>query len=314
MRQYALADDAERLGWPAERVVGDRCRPGRVGARRQPGPGSRSWSARLLRRGRCRPGPGGVAAGALERRSAAAAGSGQPDRHAHHRRHGTCSLFNDLLLLGLKGTMSEAELHLLADCRAPGVPLPNAASCVVPLPVGYVYDDDGIILVYGRGDPPPAIADVFAALQGELGRPTRWSARSPIDRSRHAPTAARGPGRSAMAGSRTAAPDGVAQPGLRRRLRVRAAPQPPPRRPRRHHQRQGHDAATRPMGRRDPRPSPRLHQREQFLRNEQQLAAHPHPGRRAPGPRGPSAAAGHHPLRQLRTRDGDALQRRQAVL
>src|SRR4051794_18480525 len=50
--------------------------------------------------------------------------------------------FNDRLLLGLKGTMSEAELHLLAG-RLQGAKRAAAArgELRTPLPVGYVYDD-----------------------------------------------------------------------------------------------------------------------------------------------------------------------------
>jgi DNA invertase Pin-like site-specific DNA recombinase len=51
--------------------------------------------------------------------------------------------FNDRLLLGLKGTMSEAELHILAG-RVQGAKLAAAqrGELNFPLPVGYIYDDD----------------------------------------------------------------------------------------------------------------------------------------------------------------------------
>ena len=51
--------------------------------------------------------------------------------------------YNDRLLLGLKGTMSEAELHIL-KARLVGGVLNNAqrAELKLPLPVGLVYDDD----------------------------------------------------------------------------------------------------------------------------------------------------------------------------
>src|SRR6202035_4223414 len=49
--------------------------------------------------------------------------------------------FNDRLLLGLKGTMSEAELHVLR-ARLQGGILNKATrgELKIPLPVGFVYD------------------------------------------------------------------------------------------------------------------------------------------------------------------------------
>jgi len=52
--------------------------------------------------------------------------------------------FNDRLLLGLKGTMSEAELHVI-QARTRGALLSKArrGELHVPLPVGFVYDAQG---------------------------------------------------------------------------------------------------------------------------------------------------------------------------
>src|ERR1700720_2019493 len=52
--------------------------------------------------------------------------------------------FNDRLLLGLKGTMSEAELHMI-QARTRGALLSKArrGELHVPLPVGFVYDTQG---------------------------------------------------------------------------------------------------------------------------------------------------------------------------
>ncbi len=52
--------------------------------------------------------------------------------------------FNDQLLLGLKGTMSQAELHFLR-ARLQGGKLNKAkkGELKTPLPVGLVYDDAG---------------------------------------------------------------------------------------------------------------------------------------------------------------------------
>src|SRR5450755_2459896 len=62
--------------------------------------------------------------------------------------------------------MSEAELHLLAG-RLQGARRAAAerGELRVPLPVGYVYDDDGIILVDPDEEIRAAIADVFACFQ-----------------------------------------------------------------------------------------------------------------------------------------------------
>ncbi len=56
------------------------------------------------------------------------------------------SQFNDQLLLGLKGTMSQAELHLIR-ARLHGAKLNKAkrGELRFPLPVGYIYDDQGNI-------------------------------------------------------------------------------------------------------------------------------------------------------------------------
>src|SRR3954467_12290559 len=73
--------------------------------------------------------------------------------------------FNDRLLLGLKGTMSEAELHVLAG-RLQGARRAAAerGELRFPLPVGYVYDD-GKIVIDPDEEVRAAVADVFAAFE-----------------------------------------------------------------------------------------------------------------------------------------------------
>jgi DNA invertase Pin-like site-specific DNA recombinase len=63
--------------------------------------------------------------------------------------------FNDRLLLGLKGTMSEAELHFLAG-RLQGAKRAAAerGELRFPLPVGLVYDDEGATVI----DPDEEVA------------------------------------------------------------------------------------------------------------------------------------------------------------
>ncbi len=74
--------------------------------------------------------------------------------------------FNDRILLGLKGQMSEAELHILAG-RLQGAKRAAAARGELrfPLPVGYVYDDEGATVVDPDEEVAAAVADVFAAFE-----------------------------------------------------------------------------------------------------------------------------------------------------
>jgi len=74
--------------------------------------------------------------------------------------------FNDRLLLGLKGTMSEAELHVLAG-RLQGAKRAAAerGELRFPLPVGYVYDDESATVIDPDQEVAHAVADVFAAFR-----------------------------------------------------------------------------------------------------------------------------------------------------
>lgn len=71
------------------------------------------------------------------------------------------SQFNDQLLLGLKGTMSQAELHLIR-ARLYGAKLNKAkrGELRFPIPVGYVYDDEGNITF----DPDAQVCHVIQLL------------------------------------------------------------------------------------------------------------------------------------------------------
>jgi hypothetical protein len=76
--------------------------------------------------------------------------------------------FNDRLLLGLKGTMSEAELHLLAG-RLQGAKLAAAqrGELRFVLPVGYVYDDEGRPVIDPDEEVRAAVAEVFASFEAK---------------------------------------------------------------------------------------------------------------------------------------------------
>lgn len=62
--------------------------------------------------------------------------------------------FNDRLLLGLKGTMSEAELHVLhARLRGGMLSKAKRGEVFLPLPAGLVYDEQSLVIY----DPDQAV-------------------------------------------------------------------------------------------------------------------------------------------------------------
>jgi hypothetical protein len=74
--------------------------------------------------------------------------------------------FNDRLLLGLKGTMSEAELHILAGRRQESKrAAARRGELRFPLPVGYLSDDEGHTILDPHEEIRAAVAEVFAAFQ-----------------------------------------------------------------------------------------------------------------------------------------------------
>ena len=74
--------------------------------------------------------------------------------------------FNDRLLLGLKGTMSEAELHIL-QARLKGGILHKAsrAALKVPLPVGLLYAEDQTVILDPDAQIQQAIRLLFATFK-----------------------------------------------------------------------------------------------------------------------------------------------------
>jgi DNA invertase Pin-like site-specific DNA recombinase len=87
--------------------------------------------------------------------------------------------FNDRLLLGLKGTMSEAELHLLkARLRGGVLSKARRGELIQRLPVGLVYDPAGRVVL----DPDAGVQQAVRRLLRPSPRParrSRWSKRSP---------------------------------------------------------------------------------------------------------------------------------------
>jgi DNA invertase Pin-like site-specific DNA recombinase/predicted DNA-binding transcriptional regulator AlpA len=170
-RQYALAEEAARLGWSAARISvidADLGVSGRTAS-------ARSGFKELV--GRVCVGEVGAILGLEVSRLARSSADLQ-------RLLELCALtdtliidsdgiydlasFNDRLLLGLKGTMSEAELHLLAG-RLQGAKLAAAqrGELRFPLPVGYIYDDDGRTMIDPDEEVHAAVADVFASFEAK---------------------------------------------------------------------------------------------------------------------------------------------------
>jgi len=166
-RQYALADEATRLGWAASRIVIIDADLGISG---------RTASARVGFRelvGRVCVGEVGAIFGLEVSRLARSSADLQ-------RLLELCSVsdtliidsdgtydlaqFNDRLLLGLKGTMSEAELHLLAG-RLHGAKQAAAGRGALrfPLPVGYVYDEARATVLDPDEEIQAAVRDLFGA-------------------------------------------------------------------------------------------------------------------------------------------------------
>ena len=142
-RQYALRERAVALGWPAEHVVVIDTDLGQSGADRD-----RDGFQRLV--AEVGMGRAGIVLGLEVSRLAR-------NSTDWHRLLEISALsdtlildedgvydpgdFNDRLLLGLKGTMSEAELHMLhARLRGGLLNQARRGALKVPLPVGLVYD------------------------------------------------------------------------------------------------------------------------------------------------------------------------------
>jgi DNA invertase Pin-like site-specific DNA recombinase len=165
-RQYALADEATRLGWDAANILvldGDQALSGRTAA-------GRAAFKELV--SRVCTGEVGAIFGLEVSRFARSSADLQ-------RLLEFCSItdtlvidvdgtydlthFNDRLLLGLKCTMAEAELHLLAGrLQESKRAAAQRGELRLRLPVGYAYDADGHIGL----DPDEAVravvAEVFA--------------------------------------------------------------------------------------------------------------------------------------------------------
>lgn len=167
-RQYALREKALSLGWPEEsiRVIDGDLGISGSGRAKRPGFAQLVTSVSLGEVGAVF----GLEISRLARSSAdlmkllelcALFGTLVIDEDGIY----DMSDFNDRLLIGLKGTMGEAELHFLHARMIGGKE--NAASrgeLRFPLPVGYVYDFDGRIIM----DPDEAVQNAISTLFKEF--------------------------------------------------------------------------------------------------------------------------------------------------
>jgi DNA invertase Pin-like site-specific DNA recombinase len=143
-RQYALRQRAVALGWPVERIEIIDCDQGQSGASTAEREGFHKLVAEVGL------GKAGIVMGLEVSRLARNCAD-------WHRLLEICALsatlildedglydpahFNDRLLLGLKGTMSEAELHVLrARLRGGILSKAQRGELKMPLPIGLVYD------------------------------------------------------------------------------------------------------------------------------------------------------------------------------
>ncbi len=168
-RQYALAAEAARLGWDASKILTIDSDLGLSGRSASERGGFKELVSRV-----CLGEVGAVLGLEVSR---LARSSADLQRLAEF-----CSLtdtliidadgvydlqvFNDRLLLGLKGTMSEAELHILAGrLQESKRAAARRGELRFPLPVGYVYDDDGHTVMDSNEEIRVAVTDVFASFE-----------------------------------------------------------------------------------------------------------------------------------------------------
>lgn len=166
-RQYALAEEAARLGWPASGIEVIDADLGVSGRSVEGRDGFKGLVARV-----CLGEIGAIFGLEVSRLARSSADLSRLLEYARLTdtlvidSDGVYDLaeFNDRLLLGLKGTMSEAELHLLAG-RLQGAKRAAAerGELRTPLPIGYVYDDEGQVIKDPDEEVATAIAEVFAA-------------------------------------------------------------------------------------------------------------------------------------------------------
>ena len=137
--------------------------------------------------------------------------------------------FNDRLLLGLKGAMSEAELHVLkARLRGGILNKARRGEYRCPLPTGFVYDEAGNVAL----DPDAQIRETIAYFFETFSRVGSACQTVKVFRKEGLafPLASTPSDRCLPAADRVDRPAHAEQPAIRRRLRVRTSTLSPSRR------------------------------------------------------------------------------------
>ena len=232
-RQYALRDRAVALGWPLERIHVLDCDLGKSGSQSAGRDGFQKLVSEVAL------GKAGLVMGLEVSRLARNSAD-------WHRLIELCSLagalildedgiydpanFNDRLLLGLKGTMSEAELHFLkARMRGGMINKARRGELEMRPPVGLVYRDDGVLILDPDAEVQAAMRLVFETFDrtGSAMQTAKLfheqGLRFPSPHSQGIEQ-----GRVALgAGGALSNPSGAAQPSLCWRVRLRSCPHSP---------------------------------------------------------------------------------------
>ena len=187
-RQYALRDRAVALGWPLEHIHVIDCDLGKSGSQSAGRDGFQKLVSEVAL------GKAGLVMGLEVSRLARNSAD-------WHRLIELCSLagalildedgiydpanFNDRLLLGLKGTMSEAELHFLkARMRGGMINKARRGELEMRPPIGLVYRDDGVLILDPDAEVQSAMRLVFETFEPDrishADREAVPRARSPV--------------------------------------------------------------------------------------------------------------------------------------
>ena len=149
IRQYALKDKLITLGWPAESIITLDQDLGKSGADADNRDGFKKLVSEVSNNL-----VGAVACIECSRLSRSSADWSRLTQFCAYTNTLLIDAdgiydpndFNDRLLLGLKGTMSEAELHFLKERMRGGLMNKvKRGELKIPIPIGYLYDDDRVV-------------------------------------------------------------------------------------------------------------------------------------------------------------------------